>query len=112
MFQIEKAKQTDVKKIMEVFKDCTEALLKTGVRQWDGTYPTIEMFQNDIEAGAVFVIKNGRVILATITLNQQQDEQYKNIKWKFPAKKTIDHSSVSCQPKNTRKRVGKTIVYI
>lgn len=107
MWQIKKAKITDIEEILAVFHACTAALLKAGIFQWDGTYPTAEVFENDIKSGSVFVVKKAGQILGTITLNDQQDEQYKAINWKFEAKKVLVIHRLAVSPNAQGMGVGK-----
>ena len=59
MLQIEKAKAEDTEAIIVIFRQCTKILLDANIDQWDGTYPTTEIFHRDINLGHVFVIKGG-----------------------------------------------------
>jgi ribosomal protein S18 acetylase RimI-like enzyme len=109
MLRIEKAKLEDFQAIMYVFRECTEALLNANIYQWDGTYPTVEIFQNDISEGNVFVIKEKGNTIATITLNNQQDEQYNAINWKYPSEKVLVVHRLAVSPKAQGKGLGKLL---
>ena len=109
MFQVEKAKFEDIGAIMTVFKHCTEAMLKANIHQWDGKYPTSTIFQRDIEESCVFVIKSDVEIVATITLNSQQDEQYQAIKWKYPAEKVLVIHRLAVSPNAQGKGLGRQL---
>jgi GNAT superfamily N-acetyltransferase len=109
MFQIEKAKFKDIEAILTVFKHCTEKMLKANIHQWDGKYPTAAIFRTDIANGCVFVIKSDSEILATITLNSQQDDQYKAIKWKYPAEKVLVIHRLAVSPKAQEKGFGRQL---
>ncbi len=109
MLHIEKAKLDDIEAILTIFKHCTEAMLKADIHQWDGKYPTAAIFQKDIENGCVFIIKSDTAILATITLNSQQDDQYKTIKWKYLAEKVLVIHRLAVSPNAQGKGLGRQL---
>ncbi len=109
MWQIVKAKVEDIEAIMSIFKQCTKILLEANIDQWDGSYPTVEIFQHDINEGNVFVIKEDQKILATITLNSQQDDQYKAIKWKFQLEKVLVIHRLAVSPDAQGKGYGRKL---
>lgn len=109
MLQIEKAKMEDVEALMTLFRECTEALLSAGIHQWNGSYPTAAIFQKDIESASVFVVKESGKMLATITLNDQQDSQYQTIKWKYPAEKILVIHRLAVSPEAQGRGLGKLL---
>ncbi len=104
---VKKATLEDINRIMLLFKKCTAALIKAGIDQWDGTYPTVSIFEKDIRKGNIFVIKENEILIATITLNNQQDEQYNAINWKYPAKKVLVIHRLAVSPEDQGKGLGK-----
>lgn len=79
--EISKGRIEDVQSTLEMFVSITDALLDNGVDQWNYDYPDLETLKIDVERGENFVIReNGRVV-ASIVLNDIQDEQYKKIHW-------------------------------
>ena len=109
MQQIEKAKTEDIEALMALFGKCTKALLSAGIQQWNGTYPTVAIFQKDIEAECVFIVKENDKLLATITLNAHQDEQYKAIRWKYPSEKVLVIHRLAVSPDAQGKGWGKVL---
>jgi len=106
---IETAEVKDIKSILKVFEECTTELLSANIQQWDGTYPTKEIFQLDIKEKQVFIIRNENKILATITLNDQQDEQYEAIRWKYNSKKVLVIHRLAVSPKAQGMGLGKML---
>ncbi len=109
MWQIVKAKTDDIEAIMDIFKQSTRLLLKANIDQWDWTYPTKAIFHRDIKAGNVFVIKEEKKVLATITLNTQQDEQYYGIKWKYQTENVLVMHRLAVSPDAQGKGLGKKL---
>lgn len=79
---IKQAKETDRLLIYECFKRCTAKLIEQNIPQWDYRYPTISHIDSDIASGSCFIEKLDGGI-GVITLNQDQDPQYDQIKWKY-----------------------------
>lgn len=75
--------------ILDIFVKCTDVMLENNIQQWDYTYPLLKDVQKDIERKEAYVyIENGKC-LGTITLNEQQDKQYKGVNWTFKSKKVL-----------------------
>ena len=109
MAKIEKASLDDVASIMDLFAACTKELQIAKIDQWDGSYPTATIFQRDIKAGEVFIIKDNQKLLATITLNGQQDEQYRLIDWKFRSKEVLVIHRLAVNPETQGLGFGKKL---
>jgi len=105
---IKKAQEADRLLIYECFKRCIVHLNEQDIYQWDSRYPTISHIDSDIADGSCFIMKlNGG--LGVITLNQEQDPQYKNIKWNYnPSKIWVVHR-LAVDPAISRKGVAKAL---
>ena len=55
------AKVEDISKILEIVKDAKDFLRNQGVDQWQGDYPTKDVFINDINKGNLYVYEEGIV---------------------------------------------------
>ena len=107
--KIEKAVIDDIPLIMKLFEVCTKAMLKAQIDQWDGLYPTATIFKNDIQKGCVFVIKEKDILLATITLNDQQDKQYHQIDWNTQTDKVLVIHRLAVSPDAQGQGLGKKL---
>lgn len=95
--------------IMDIFKSCTKSMLAAGIQQWDGSYPTLSQIKNDIQAKQVYILKENHQIRATITLNEQQDEQYQSVEWLIPAKRVLVIHRLAVHPNAQGKGFGKKL---
>lgn len=82
-------------------------MLELGIRQWDYTYPNETTANNDIEKQECFIIKENGTCLATITLNEQQDDQYKHINWSIPGNKVLVIHRLAVHPDAQGRGFGK-----
>ena len=45
---IRKAKKSDLKDIMLMYKSCVNGMIKNGIDQWDETYPNSKIIKKDL----------------------------------------------------------------
>ena len=72
---------SDVNEILQIFTDVTKWLRSMGVLQWDFTYPNTEIISQDIISNSCLVVQVDKEIAAVVSLNQEQDPQYKKVNW-------------------------------
>lgn len=65
---IVKAKEKDVKQIMDMVNDAKAFLKSKGVNQWQDGYPNEEVFYNDIKEERLYVIKENEEVLGVYAL--------------------------------------------
>lgn len=78
---IKKANPQLIFAIKGVFRACVAHMESLGIMQWHEDYPAIENVRLDIERGELYYIGEGEEVWATITLNEEQESQYQDIKW-------------------------------
>jgi ribosomal protein S18 acetylase RimI-like enzyme len=70
----------------ELFKIYREAKVKlesNGIFQWTDSYPTLELIQRDLELGELYALEKNNTFFGAINLGETQEEEYKQIDWKF-----------------------------
>lgn len=72
----------DLDEIHQIFTDVTTWLRSMDVMQWDFSYPDKDIIRQDIISQSCLIVKVDQQIAAVVTLNKEQDPQYKNITWK------------------------------
>ncbi len=82
-YQIVQAKLSDVDSIVDMYRQATARLREIGLNQWTDHYPNKNIIQKDIEQEQLFILKNNANILGAVTLNEEQEEKYKTIDWKY-----------------------------
>lgn len=105
------ARLKDVQTIHELFIRCTDAMMEAGIKQWHYDYPAEVHIQKDVEAGETFVIKDGEDCLGTITLNEEQSEQYHSIKWKYSGEKVLVIHRLAVHPKAQGRGLAKALCH-
>jgi ribosomal protein S18 acetylase RimI-like enzyme len=105
--KILQAQNTDATRIATLFKLATDAMIATGINQWNYTYPLLEHVMEDIWHQSCFVFKEEGEILATITLDDRQDAQYANIRWQHPGSKALVIHRLAVLPSAQGRKLGK-----
>lgn len=59
MFDISLANRSDLNTIEQIYIFCKDNLLARQIYQWDDTYPNRVYFENCIEDGSIYVMKDG-----------------------------------------------------
>ena len=96
--RIVKATVSDLPLVIETFMACTAELKKQGINQWNYQYPEPTEVLKDIKNGTVFIIKNTKRVIASITLNQKQDIQYQNVDWQQKDAKVLVMHRLAVHP--------------
>lgn len=83
-----KAEQQDIDAVENGY---TELLLfEKDNKSWSnwalGIYPTRTTAQQALESNTLYVLKDKNQICASMILNQLQAEEYRDMKWRYPAK--------------------------
>ncbi len=100
------ANRTHLPAIMDIFRLCTDDMLAKGIGQWHYDYPKKEQVEKDIAKEQVFVWEKNAEILGTITLNEEQSEEYQAIEWEFKEGNVLVIHRLAVSPKAQGQRVG------
>ncbi|WP_105618014.1 GNAT family N-acetyltransferase [Vallitalea okinawensis] len=80
---IVKAKMEDSTYILSLIKQCVEVMNRRGNDQWDEYYPNMDVINDDIESGDLYILKDNHHIQGIITLNDKQEKEYLDIQWEY-----------------------------
>ena len=75
-------KLSDIDQILSLTKACSLELIQKGINQWDEDYPSRSVILSDIEKETLFVLLKQEEIVGIVVLNEKQDDEYQQIKWK------------------------------
>lgn len=79
--KIRKALREEIGEIMELIAKCVQVMQAGGSDQWDESYPNREVIGLDIERGTLYVYIDNEAIAGIIVLDENQAEQYGEIRW-------------------------------
>ena len=86
---IKKANLTDLDTLCLIYKAAKEALENNHIYQWTNNYPTRSIIENDIKNKFLYALKNKGKIIGAITLNEDQETNYKTINWQYNNTKVL-----------------------
>lgn len=99
----------DAEEIASLFKLVTDNMIANNVYQWHYKYPLLEHVIKDIEHKTCYVFERDGQIAGTITIDSNQDEQYKNVVWMYPTDTCYVIHRLGVHPSYQGKKIGKTL---
>ena len=70
---IRKAKASDLFAVKKITEACTENLIKQGIFQWNKNYPSLSVFEKDIQEEALYVFENRGNIKGCVMFSEEKD---------------------------------------
>jgi ribosomal protein S18 acetylase RimI-like enzyme len=107
---IRKAKISDLKEIMEMYKSCVKGMIASGVDQWDDTYPDIETISQDLEKQSYYVAEEKEKIIGGINIDQNQDSTYLDINWGDKSDSFLVVHRLGVKEEFWNKKIGKDLM--
>lgn len=99
----------DAEEIASLFKLVTDSMRANNVYQWHYKYPLIEHVVKDIECKTCYVFEIDGQIAGTITIDNNQDIQYKNVHWKYPTDTCYVIHRLGVHPSYQGRKISKTL---
>ena len=107
---IRKAINTDLENIMKMYKSCVAGMIKSGIDQWDDTYPDTETISQDLENQTYYVTEEKGEIIGGINIDQNQDPTYLDINWKDASNQFLVVHRLAVKEENWGDKVGKALM--
>lgn len=76
-----KAEIDEAKQIMRIIKDAVANMERVGVQQWNDSYPTLEIIEEDIKTSTGYVLTDEAGIAAYVCVSENQPKEYADIQW-------------------------------
>ena len=102
---IRPAQQADIQNVVKLFQTVTQWLQSQGNYQWSLDYPSMAVIENDIQNKALFVYENKHKIIASITIDTQQPDNYALIPWSIKGKPICIHR-LAVHPEYQKNNIG------
>lgn len=96
---IRKAKLPEIPEILELTKACAEEMASRGIYQWNESYPSRSVLENDVDRGELYLLENSKSLLGIIALTPLMDEEYKGVSWLTPNHKNLYVHRLAVDPK-------------
>ena len=105
-----KATSADFAAVCELYQAVCAVMEKSPSPQWVwGEYPNEKFLQASLDAGTLYVAKEGDALLAAVTIDTTFDEEYASVNWLFGVKPGAFHR-LAIAPDQQGKGLGKRII--
>lgn len=96
--------------VMQIYQSATRKMEEMHIFQWDEKYPSREIIEKDIKARTMYGYFEGDEICAVGVLNEDQSEEYKEVRWHFPDPKPLVLHRLVVSPKHQNKGISKQMI--
>ena len=79
---IRKANLEDLDELIKLYRGSIKKMISKKISQWDHEYPNKDVLKKDILAQNYYVFFDQDEIIGGVTIDENIDTAYKNIKWK------------------------------
>ncbi|MEK9613284.1 MAG: GNAT family N-acetyltransferase [Flavobacteriaceae bacterium] len=81
---IRKAVNKDLKRVKQITEACAVKMIEDKIYQWNDSYPSLEVFEQDILEGALHVIEEENTVWGCIMFSPKKDAVYNSVQWLTP----------------------------
>ncbi|MDT8715994.1 GNAT family N-acetyltransferase [Clostridium sp. 19966] len=106
---IRKARLEEADTIMDLIKAAVKDLNDKNINQWDDIYPNKEVIEEDIKKQNLYVAAE-EDIKGIIVLNEFQDKEYFDLKWRYTEGKPLVIHRLCVHPKAQGRGVAKALI--
>ena len=110
MIKIKLAKIVHLQRVKEIANACALDMINRKIFQWNENYPSIEIFEKDIENKNLYVYENDSKILGCVVLSLAKDEEYKDVRWLTKDGNNLYVHRLAVDPKFQKKGIGRTLM--
>lgn len=97
----------DFDSVCALYARVTSAMHEKGIAQWNwGTYPNADQIHKSIDAGTLYVVREGNTVVAAVTLDSTFEPAYDAVNWLFGGKPGTFHR-LCIAPEKQRQGLGR-----
>lgn len=106
-----KAQENEAEQIMVIIRDAVKNMERVGVQQWNDTYPTLAIIEEDIKTQTGYVLADETGIAAYVCVSENQPKEYADIVWEDnKGKCCVIHRLVVCVDRQGQGLAKKLII--
>lgn len=106
---IEKSTIEDLGSTLKLFIKVTDKMLANNIDQWNYDYPDKKTITKDILSGNHYVIRDKGAVVGTIVLDDNQDDQYRNVHWSTRNSRILVIHRLGVHPDYQGQGIGKRL---
>jgi len=85
--------------------------MKQGIYQWDDGYPDASSRWQNPGGGDTWIMRDGDVLTASVTLDRNQDPQYEKIGWAYPSDRFLVVHRLCTHPGYQGRGLARQLAY-
>ena len=102
--------ESDLEDVLALIRNCANALINSGLKQWDTNYPDKSILMDDIKNQTMHCCKEEGKIIAVVVANKKEDIEYNQVNWKDKSGNYIVIHRLGVSPFHQRKGIGKKLM--
>ena len=107
---IELAKHSQIDEITELYEACKASMFNQKIYQWNEYYPNLDVLKSDIEKKHLYILIEDNIILGIVALNDNQDDVYSEVVWKYNYSRVLVIHRLAIHPKFQGKGIAKKLM--
>lgn len=108
--QIRLASLKDIDNIMDLIKHCIKDMQSHGIYQWNESYLTAEIFEEDIKSESLYILKDKSNYLGIIAINEEQSPEYQELKWLIEAGRALVIHRLAVNPEWQKQGIARQLM--
>lgn len=101
---------SDIVEIMELFSECIKDMNRSGIHQWGGYYPTVDIITGDVQKQSMYIVKDQAGLLGIIAFDEQQSEEYEQVKWLTDSRHILVVHRLAVRPKWQHRGIARKLM--
>ena len=89
--QLRQATQADVPAVVDLVHRVVPAMLASGNRQWDDTYPSARVFEHDVARKQLWIAEIDSQLAGVVTITSEKEPEYAHVGWNFEEPALVIH---------------------
>ncbi|WP_336776952.1 GNAT family N-acetyltransferase [Paenibacillus sp. MMO-58] len=102
--------KSDLKSLVQLYRDVSAALRREGIHQWDRFYPNRFVIGSDVKRGTAFGLHEGGRVIGAVVVDGRQSGKYKGLPWKDQSGDSACIHRLAVHPEWQGKGIGRTLL--
>jgi ribosomal protein S18 acetylase RimI-like enzyme len=100
----------DLELVGELIAKCIAEMHERGLYQWSEDYPGLEVFEDDINNGNLYLLRDSGALIGVFTLDRNQDDEYRKIEWEGDEERAVVVHRLAIDPARQRQGLASKMM--